>query len=193
MNDHLNKYIEKRDFSKTSEAQTNDAENSDTLRFVVQHHAASSDHYDFRLEWNGVLLSWAVPKGPSFNPRDKRLAVKVEDHPFTYRNFEGTIPEGQYGGGTVMIWDEGFWEPLTDDGIDNSLKDGHLKFTLNGKRLKGNWTLVRWDAKSDEVQENWLLIKEKDDEALDESGITDFKTSIRSGHTMAEIAEKNKQ
>lgn len=193
MNDHLNKYREKRDFSKTSEAQTNDAENSDTLRFVVQHHAASSDHYDFRLEWNGVLLSWAVPKGPSFNPRDKRLAVKVEDHPFTYRNFEGTIPEGQYGGGTVMIWDEGFWEPLTDEGIDNSLKDGHLKFTLNGERLKGNWTLVRWDAKSDEEQENWLLIKEKDDEAMDESGITDFKTSIRSGYTMAEIAEKHKQ
>lgn len=115
------------------------------LRFVVQHHLARRDHYDFRLEWDGALLSWAVPKGPSYNTRDKRLAVQVEDHPLEYRNFEGTIPKGEYGGGVVMLWDEGYWEP--DGNVDDGLRAGMLKFVLKGRRLKGKWALVRLKRK----------------------------------------------
>src|SRR5204862_3285422 len=110
-------------------------------RFCVQKHLASHLHYDFRLEHNGVLLSWAVPKGPSLNPADKRLAMRVEDHPLDYADFEGVIPEG-YGAGIVMLWDTGTWEPEVDD-VDEALKKGDLKFTLNGVKLKGSWVLVR--------------------------------------------------
>lgn len=159
------------------------------LRFVVQHHIASSDHYDFRLELDGVLLSWAVPKGPSFNPSDKRLAIRVDDHSLEYRNFEETIPEEQYGGGTVMIWDEGIWEALED--VEEGFKKGNLKFKLKGERLKGNWTLVKWKSKSSKDNEMWLLIKERDEYSKDTAGISDFKTSIRTGRTMDEIAENS--
>ena len=159
---------------------------SKDLRFVVQHHIASSDHYDFRLEWDGVLLSWAVPKGPSFNTSDRRLAIRVDDHRLEYRNFEGTIPEDQYGGGTVMIWDEGIWEALEED-IEEGLEKGELKFKLKGERLKGNWTLVKWEAKSTKDNEMWLLIKERDDYAKDKAGISDFKTSVKTSRTMEEI------
>ena len=124
------------------------------LRFVVQHHLARKDHYDLRLEWNGVLKSWAVPKGPSYKTKDKRLAIMIEDHPLEYRKFEGTIPKGEYGGGTVMIFDEGYYEPVND--IKKGLKEGSIKFELKGKRLKGLWTLVHFK------EDNWLLIKEKD-------------------------------
>ena len=158
---------------------------SKDLKFVVQHHVASSDHYDFRLEWDGVLLSWAVPKGPSFNTSDRRLAIRVDDHRLEYRNFEGTIPEDQYGGGTVMIWDEGIWEALED--IEKGLEKGELKFKLKGERLKGNWTLVKWEAKSTKDNEMWLLIKERDDYAKDKAGISDFKTSVKTSRTMEEI------
>lgn len=134
MEEKLEDYKRKRNFSKTAEPSGGEEETPE-LRFVVQYHIARSEHYDFRLEWGGTLLSWAVPKGPSYNTRDKRLAVKVEDHPLEYRNFEGTIPKGEYGGGTVMIWDEGSWEPFT--GVDEGLKVGMLKIVLNGRRLKG--------------------------------------------------------
>lgn len=185
MNRSLDKYNEKRDFEKTTEPKGKRKGSNEKLRFVVQHHRATRDHYDFRLEWKGTLLSWAVPKGPSFNTKDKRLAVRVEDHPFDYRNFEGTIPKGQYGGGTVMIWDEGFWEPLVD--VEEGLDQGQLKFTLKGHRLKGNWALIKWKSKSDDKKSNWLLIKEKDEYARDNDGISEFDTSIRSGLTMEEI------
>jgi len=132
--------------------------------FVIQRHAASHLHYDFRLGWNGVLKSWAVAKGPSYNPKDKRLAVQVEDHPMEYGGFEGIIPEGQYGGGTVMLWDMGTWEPQpghTD--VDACLRDGSLKFTMHGEKIKGNWTLVRMGGKAANASKpNWLLIKEHD-------------------------------
>lgn len=157
------------------------------LRFVIQHHMARREHYDLRLEWGGVLLSWAVPKGPSYHTHDKRLAVKVEDHPLDYRHFEGTIPKGEYGGGTVMLWDEGFWEPYGN--VEEGLLKGELKFVLKGRRLKGKWVLVRWKAKSDDDKDNWLLMKEKDEYVRPDSGISAFDTSIRTGRTMTEIEE----
>ncbi|HBD06084.1 MAG TPA: DNA ligase, partial [Firmicutes bacterium] len=155
--DKLEKYHKKRSFNKTSEpkGKVNRKKNKNNI-FVVQHHASRKDHYDFRLEYKGVLVSWAVPKGPSFNPQDKRLAVKVEDHPLEYKDFEGVIPKGEYGGGTVMLFDEGEYEPLND--FKKGLKKGMIKFILNGKRLKGKWALIRIK----ESEDNWLLIKEKD-------------------------------
>lgn len=194
MSGKLDKYRQKRDFSNTPEPETineeieikGEEEGSEGLRFVIQHHLARRDHYDFRLEWKGVLLSWAVPKGPSYDTRDKRLAVHVEDHPLDYRNFEGTIPKGEYGGGTVMLWDEGEWEPLTD--VDQGLEKGSLKFALNGRRMKGGWALVRLKSR-EEGKENWLLLKEKDEYARSDSGITEYTTGIRTGRTMKEIEE----
>ena len=132
----LETYRKKRDFSVTGEPAGEVKQSSESPRFCVQHHLARADHYDFRLEWEGVALSWAVPKGPSFCALDKRLAMRVEDHPVDYMSFEGTIPAGEYGGGTVMLWDEGTYSPLLD--FDKGLKNGSLKFTLFGERLKGN-------------------------------------------------------
>ena len=191
MTSPLSDYNRKRDFDRTTEppgtAEPRSDEDGDgRLRFAVQHHCASRDHYDLRLEWNGTLLSWAVPKGPSYNPRDKRLAVRVEDHPLDYRTFEGTIPKGEYGGGTVMLWDEGYWEPLVD--VEEGLRDGDLKFVLDGHRLKGAWALVHMKPKGRERDDNWLLIKEKDDYVQDEAGIAGFDTSVQTGRTMDEIA-----
>lgn len=183
MKDNLKKYKQKRNFNKTKEPEGKSKKSTKVLRFVVQHHLASRDHYDFRLEWKGTLKSWAVPKGPSYNPEDKRLAVQVEDHPFDYRNFEGIIPKGEYGGGIVMIWDEGDWEPLND--IEKGFREGSLKFTLKGKRLKGNWALVHMK------EDNWLIIKEKDEYSKNEVYIDKFDRSIRTGRTMEEI-EKGK-
>ena len=181
MKKNLNLYNKKRNFNKTKEPVGKKEKNIKKLRFVVQHHLARKDHYDLRLELNGVLKSWAVPKGPSYNSKDKRLAVMVEDHPISYRNFEGIIPKGEYGGGTVMIFDEGYYEPITD--IKKGLKNGMFKFILNGKRLKGLWSLVHFK------EDNWLLIKEKD-EFIEYSNIESITTSIRTGRTMKEI-EKN--
>lgn len=180
----LNEYNEKRDFDKTFEPQGRAEDSGDSLRFVVQHHMARREHYDFRLEWNQVLLSWAVPKGPSFDTHDKRLAVQVEDHPLEYRNFEGTIPKGEYGGGVVLLWDEGFWEPQGN--VEEGLREGVLKFVLTGKRLKGKWALIRLKAKAGEKKDNWLLLKEKD-EYVNTEGISGFTTSIRTGRTIEEI------
>ncbi|HSK69155.1 MAG TPA: non-homologous end-joining DNA ligase [Candidatus Limnocylindria bacterium] len=181
----LDEYGKKRDFDKTDEPKPMKARKKRRgLRFVVQKHDASRLHYDFRLEHDGVLLSWAVPKGPSFNPKDKRLAVQVEDHPYAYRNFEGTITAGEYGAGTVMLWDEGTWEPEGD--AQEMLEKGSLKFTLEGERLKGRWALVRMKTR-DADGKNWLLLKERDDFALTDGGISSFETSVRSGRTMEEI------
>lgn len=178
MKNNLTKYNEKRDFEKTKEPKGKKVISKKNLRFVVQHHLARKDHYDLRLEWDGVLKSWAVPKGPSYNTKDKRLAVMVEDHPISYRNFEGTIPKGEYGGGTVMIFDEGYWEPINDP--KKGFKDGMLKFELKGKRLKGLWTLVHFK------ENNWLFIKEQD-EFIEFRDIKNITTSIRTGRTMKEI------
>ena len=146
----------------------------------MQHHLARKDHYDFRLEYDGVLKSWAVPKGPSYNPKDKRLAIQVEDHPYSYRTFEGIIPKGEYGGGTVMLWDEGYYEIVED--TTHGFKKGSIKFILYGKRLKGHWTLVYFK------EDNWLLIKEKD-EIKGFKEIREYNTSIKTGRTIEEIEE----
>jgi bifunctional non-homologous end joining protein LigD len=185
MPEKLMAYSQKRNFERTLEPEGELAELKGHLGFVVQHHMARRNHYDFRLEWEGVLLSWAVPKGPSYDPHDKRLAVQVEDHPLEYRFFEGAIPKGEYGGGLVMLWDEGIWEPQAD--VDSGLSEGMLKFVLKGRRLKGKWALVRLKAKDGETKENWLLLKEKDEYAKDTDGISEFDTSIRTGRTMQEI------
>lgn len=178
-------YRQKRDFARTCEPEGITEGSSDALRFVVQHHMARSDHYDFRLEWQGVLLSWAVPKGPSYSVHEKRLAIQVENHPIAYREFEGTIPRGEYGGGTVMLWDEGYWEPRGD--VEEGLKAGQIKMFLDGRRLKGKWALIRLKAKEGEKSQPWLLMKEKDAYVKNEDGISEFITSIRTGRTMEEI------
>lgn len=175
----LTEYNKKRDFDKTSEPRGRREKSSKKLRFVVQHHIARKDHYDLRLEWDGVLKSWAVPKGLSYNPKDKRLAVMVEDHPLSYRNFEGVIPKGEYGAGTVMLWDYGTWELV--EGRKPDFKKGIIKFKLNGKRLKGLWTLVLMS------DDNWLLIKDKDEFNL-YNDILEFNTSVKTGRTMEEIS-----
>ncbi len=193
----LERYQWMRDFTATAEPWGEAHVNAKTsipgkLPFVVQKHAATRLHYDFRLGWDGVLKSWAVTKGPSYYPGDKRLAVRVEDHPWEYRDFEGTIPKGQYGGGTVMVWDKGNWIPHGD--VDQGLRDGHLKFALHGKKLKGGWVLVRMRGRAgDSGKTNWLLIKEKDKfarESGDEPIIDEEPKSAASGRTMEEIATR---
>lgn len=188
MTETLTEYNRKRNFEKTLEPEGGTEATEEALRFVVQHHLARRDHYDFRLEWGGVLLSWAVPKGPSYDTAEKRLAIKVEDHPLEYRNFEGTIPKGEYGGGTVMIWDEGYFKPYGN--VAEGLRQGVLKFTLSGKRLRGKWSLVQLKGKDSDTKDNWLLLKEKDEYAQENDGISEYNTSIRSGRTMTEIEER---
>ena len=189
----LEEYKRKRDFNKTPEPPPGRTKVREAaLSYLVQKHDATRLHYDFRLELDGVLLSWAVTKGPSLNPADKRLAVRTEDHPLSYGSFEGTIPKGQYGGGTVMLWDEGTWEPKGDPHA--GLKSGHLSFILHGKRLKGGWDLIR--MRGEGKRENWLLIKEKDEEAIQNGANGDFleelSTSVKTGRTMDEIAGNKK-
>lgn len=155
-------YRRKRDFTRTAEPKPRRAASRGPLRFVVQKHRASALHYDFRLEANGVMPSWAVPKGPSLDPKQKRLAMEVEDHPLEYASFEGIIPEGEYGGGTVMIWDEGVWAPM-EEGVDPSkaIASGEMRFVLAGQKLKGSWALVRSGDRT------WLLLKRRDEYASD--------------------------
>lgn len=158
----LEDYKKKRNFDKTPEPAPKlgpRRKDGDSLFFCVQKHLASHLHYDFRLEWNGVLLSWAVPKGPSLNPADKRLAMQTEDHPFDYGMFEGVIPEG-YGAGIVMLWDHGTWTPEVAD-VDAALRKGDLKFTLDGYKLKGSWVIVK--TRYGGAPNGWLLIKHKDE------------------------------
>ncbi|MDB5748519.1 MAG: ligD [Massilia sp.] len=163
MPDALELYKAKRDFSITSEPAEGGQPGADALTFVIQKHWASRLHYDFRLELDGTMKSWAVPKGPSYDTHDKRMAVHVEDHPISYSDFEGTIPEKQYGAGKVIIWDKGTWEPVGDP--EEGYRKGNLKFRLRGHKMHGNWVLVRMKGRGDEKQEAWLLIKEKDDYA----------------------------
>ncbi len=185
-------YRAKRDFTRTKEPSGSRTRARDTQvrRFVVQKHAARRLHYDLRLELDGVFRSWAVTKGPSLDPRVKRLAVEVEDHPLDYGDFEGTIPQGEYGGGTVQLWDRGFWAPLPGVSAQAALKAGNLKFLLEGERLKGEWVLVRMKRdRAGGKRTNWLLIKHADRQARDDGDRLLKKTrSIASGRTMKQIA-----
>jgi bifunctional non-homologous end joining protein LigD len=196
----LDEYKKKRNFAKTPEPAGDTPEKKGArapLFFCVQKHLASHLHYDFRLEWNGVLLSWAVPKGPSLDPADKRLAMHVEDHPIEYGTFEGVIPEG-YGAGIVMLWDRGTWEPESED-VDAALKKGDLKFTLDGFKLKGSWVLVRTggsygrstgsrQAAPGQPGRSWLLIKHRDDWAGPIDITTFAPTSVKTaGADLADI------
>ena len=162
-NDKLTKYKAKRDFELTQEPSGQaSVEPSNRRRFVVQKHDATRLHYDLRLELDGVFKSWAVTRGPSLDPHDKRLAVEVEDHPLDYGDFEGTIPKGQYGGGTVMLWDRGYWEPEGKKSPEQALAKGDFKFTLEGKRLRGSFVLVRMGHDRERSKRtNWFLIKPK--------------------------------
>ena len=182
-------YNAKRDFSRTGEpAGKVPKKNGKALHFVIQKHAASHLHFDFRLELDGVMKSWAVPKGPSLDPSVKRLAMEVEDHPISYNTFEGTIPQGEYGGGTVMLWDRGTYD-AEDGGGAESLREGYqrgdLKITLHGKRLEGSWVLVRMKRPG---RPQWLLIKHEDD-GSDQSRdiVAEVETSVTTGRSMEEI------
>ncbi len=192
--DPLAAYNRKRDFAKTAEpAGKVAARKGKALRFIVQKHDATRLHYDFRVELDGTLKSWAVTRGPSPDPADKRLAVRTEDHPMSYASFEGTIPMGQYGGGTVMLWDRGTWMPHPDKDPRKTLADGHLHFTLDGERMKGEWLLVRMKPRPGERGENWLLRKIEDEHAGSPTGLTEkYLTSVKTGRTMDEIAAGKK-
>ena len=186
-------YQAKRDFTKTSEPRGKAAsKRAPYLRFIVQKHAATRLHYDLRLEHAGVLKSWAVSKGPSCNPREKRLAVEVEDHPLEYGDFEGTIPQGEYGGGTVMLWDRGFWMPDKETAdVGAGLRKGELKFTVAGDKLKGGWVLVRMKGRPGDrsKRSNWLLIKHRDEFACEDAdALLAEDRSVASGRTMDAIA-----
>lgn len=191
----LSLYKKKRTFTKTPEPSGKKRTPSKRgLKFVVQKHDATNLHYDFRLEMEGVLKSWAVPKGPSMNPDDKRLAMMVEDHPFDYRNFEGTIPKGNYGAGTVMVWDEGVYnamehesEPVKDQEklLLSELKKGDVKVVLQGEKLKGAFALVKMKGRG---ENSWLLIKKKDDEAS-HNDVTKKAKSVKSKRTLDQIAK----
>src|SRR4051812_3291818 len=192
----LEKYKQKRNFAATPEpagdiqlaSERAGKEPKQGLFFCVQKHLASHLHYDFRLEYKGVLLSWAVPKGPSLEPKTKRLAMHVEDHPIEYGDFEGVIPSG-YGAGIVMLWDRGTWTPEVDD-VDAALKKGDLKFTLNGYKLKGSWVLVRTKG-GPGAGRSWLLIKHKDDWAGDVDIAEFAPLSVKSESDFAEILSKD--
>ncbi|MCU1232378.1 MAG: putative ATP-dependent ligase protein [Candidatus Solibacter sp.] len=181
----LEEYRRKRDFKKTPEPAPGRVwAHAKKLSYLIQKHDATRLHYDFRLELDGVLLSWAVTRGPSLNPADKRLAVRTEDHPLAYGSFEGTIPKGEYGGGTVMLWDRGWWEPVGDP--HEGLAKGHLSMILHGERLKGKWELVR--MKGEGKRENWLLIKGRDEYAESGELPGEDAVSVKSGRSMEEIA-----
>lgn len=192
----LEKYVEKRDFSKTAEPKSGKSKDKDKLTFVIQKHDASRLHYDFRLEMEGVLKSWAVPKGPSTDPKNKRLAMMVEDHPFDYKNFEGIIPKGEYGGGTVIVWDEGTYEPIEEikgkkaqeKHLLKQLHEGSLKIKLHGKKLQGEFALVKTNGMG---ENGWLLIKHKDEFAAAKD-ITKEDKSVLSGKTI-EAMEKTSE
>lgn len=198
--DSLKTYLQKRDFRKTAEPAGDSAHTGTRPVFVIQRHDASTDHYDFRLEINGVLASWAVPKGPSTDPSVKRLAIRTEDHPRDYADFEGVIPEAEYGGGTVLVWDAGSYRSLKEDDDDNTmarcLSNGHLTIWLNGEKLRGGYALTRIakhnddkdEAASDDGSEQWLLVKMDDDEADARRNPVSTETkSVTSGRSLKEI------
>lgn len=185
----LEEYRKKRRFEVTAEPEgkrPTAKRGKKRLVYVVQKHRATALHYDFRLEWKGVMLSWAVPKGPSLDPAVKRLAMPVEDHPIEYNKFEGIIPEGEYGGGTVMIWDRGFWLPENPD-VDAAMKKGELKFALLGEKLQGGWVLVRTGRRG-EGRPAWLLIKHRDEYASTRDIAEEEPRSVVSKRLLVEIA-----
>lgn len=179
----LTEYKKKRSFDKTPEPGPKKRSTRTGRLFVIQKHRATQLHYDFRLEVDGVLKSWAVPKGPSLDPTVRRLAMQVEDHPVDYAKFEGVIPEGEYGGGTVMVWDYGTYKPEESADAASALRKGELKFSLNGKKLKGSWVLVRTRERQ------WLLIKHRDYYTTEEEVTELAPASILTRRTLAEIAE----
>ena len=187
----LREYREKRNFRASPEpaglASKEQSKRSRSRIYVIQKHQASRLHYDFRLEHNGMLLSWAVPKGPSLDPSVKRLAIQVEDHPVEYAKFEGVIPEGQYGAGTVMVWDIGTWIPEQDN-IADAIKKGELKFTLRGKKLRGSWVLVRTPGYGRNARKSWLLIKHRDRYASKRDITVAQPKSVLTGRLLADIA-----
>lgn len=190
--DPLATYNRKRDFAKTAEPAGKLAR-GDTHHFMVQKHDATRLHYDLRLELDGVLKSWAVTRGPSLDPADRRLAVRTEDHPLSYATFEGTIPKGEYGGGTVMLWDRGSWTPLPGKDPRKTIEEGHLHFTLYGERMKGEWVMFRLKPRGKERGENWILKKVDDAFAGSPTGLVDrYLTSVKTGRTMDEIARGKK-
>jgi bifunctional non-homologous end joining protein LigD len=184
----LEKYRKKRNFriSPEPKGRTTGSRKS-ALLYVIQKHRASHLHYDFRLEWDGVLLSWAIPKGPSLDPSVKRLAMQVEDHPVEYGSFEGVIPEGEYGGGTVMVWDRGTWSPEDAD-VQAALRKGSLKFKLNGKKLRGSWALVRTRNYGGTQKTAWLLVKHRDAFASKKDITLEKPRSVASRRLLAQIA-----
>ncbi|MFN4041376.1 MAG: DNA ligase D [Brevundimonas sp.] len=197
MHGELETYQKKRNFAATPEPKGRKARGKpNALRYLIQRHAATRLHYDFRIEHDGVLKSWAVTKAPSRDPAVKRLAVEVEDHPLDYGGFEGTIPSGNYGAGTVQMWDEGRWTPQDED-LDAAFKKGVLKLTLDGERLKGGWALIRLksDRGKPSKRSNWLLIKEKDEHAVEGEGdaLAEIDASVTTGRSLAEIADGSKQ
>ncbi|HVN78636.1 MAG TPA: MarC family protein [Terriglobia bacterium] len=187
----LSEYRKKRNFDATPEprgAGSASKKDNGSLIYTAQKHMASQLHYDFRLEWRGVLLSWAVPKGPSLDPSVKRLAIRTEDHPAEYADFEGVIPAGQYGAGTVMLWDRGTWQPESAD-VDASLQAGEIKFTLYGKKLRGSWVLVHTRGfGSNPARSAWLLIKHRDQYASTGDVTQEEPRSVASQRLLAEIA-----
>jgi len=187
----LDEYRRRRDFTKTREPRPARAKRrARALAYAVQKHDATRLHYDLRLELDGVLLSWAVTRGPSLDPADRRLAVRTEDHPLAYRTFEGTIPAGEYGAGAVMLWDRGTWTPDFDPRA--GLEKGHLAFTLHGERLRGGWDLIR--MRTNGKRENWLLIKRDDAEARRSSAtfLARHSRSVKTGRTISEIARSGR-
>jgi len=188
----LSEYRRKRDFTRTAEPKGGAGRVRQKLAFVIQKHAATHLHYDLRLELDGVMKSWAVPKGPSLDPSVKRLAMQVEDHPIEYNSFEGTIPKGEYGGGTVMLWDRGTYsyggsDPDPIEGLRRGYQKGDFKFVLQGKRLRGSWVLVR-TRRDPKGRAQWLLIKHRDEFAVPGSDVTaEVQTSVATGRTMEEI------
>ncbi len=189
----LTKYKQKRNFKISPEpsGSTGPATVSKKrLAYVIQKHRATQLHYDLRLEYHGVLLSWAVPKGPSLDPSVKRLAMQVEDHPLDYRNFEGVIPEGEYGGGTVMVWDQGEWVQESPD-VEAALQKGDLKFTILGEKLHGSWVLVRTRGFGSKPDKSWLLIKHRDKYASEEDITASKPRSVISNKLLADIAREN--
>jgi DNA ligase D-like protein (predicted 3'-phosphoesterase) len=195
--DSLDDYRKKRDFDRTPEPRARKQQGGDGRRFVIHEHDASSLHYDFRLEVDGVLVSWAVPKGPSTDPRDKRLAIRTEDHPLDYADFEGVIPEGEYGGGTVMLWDTGTYRNLRADkrrgsmGMRGSLRGGLIEVWLEGEKLRGGYALKRIESGE---KSRWLLIKMDDNEAdARRNPVSTQNRSVKSGRTLRQIAKADEK
>ncbi len=185
----LKAYRKKRRFTVTPEPRGGSPRRrTKKLAWVVQKHRATALHYDFRLEWNGVMKSWAIPKGPALDPAVKRLAMPTEDHPIEYNRFEGVIPEGEYGGGTVMIWDRGSWTPESED-VDRALADGELKFRIDGEKLSGSWVLVRIaHAREEKQKAPWLLIRHRDTASSKKDITEEEPRSVVSGRLLVEIA-----